>query len=537
MPMRNQNASAPSSAATIAQSARGGNHAWRFGLGAALLAWAGALALYLRTVAPDVLVGDSGEFQFTGPILGIPHPTGYPLYTLLGKLWSLLPVGPVAYRINLSSAVYMAAAAGILAAIVWRALGWLAPAPEPRAGPLLRALGALAAGGLFAASATVWAQALVARAYALNALLVAAGLAVWLLWWRRGRPGAFWAAALLLGASFAHHGTTITLLPGYALLALAGEWRWRGAAWRARARRWAGGALAFALGLSPYLLFVYRFLVPGPYYWGNPQTWADVLFLARGGPFADQIFGYPLTLDSQLARLGFGVDQIAQQFGAVGVALGLAGLLRLLLDRRTRPAGAGLCALFLGNFIFAVNYRIIGHIYLIPTYLFWCVFMAVALLWPVALAVRLPAASRRPALAALALVLAVVALGVPPALVAARFAHEDRSADTRVRDLALETLAQAETGAHVYVDWESISVLRYYRYVDHRRLDLDLRSDDPNNWAASIGRDLDAGVPVYVGGFAGADPPAAVRRDFILARVGLVYHVLGRAAGAAGPRP
>jgi hypothetical protein len=53
----------------------------------------------------------------------------------------------------------------------------------------------------------------------------------------------------------------------------------------------------------------------------------------------------------------------------------------------------------------------------------------------------------------------------------------------------------------------------------------------------SIGRDLDAGVPVYVGGFAGADPPAAVRRDFILARVGLVYQVLGRAARAAGPRP
>ena len=132
--------------------------------------------------------------------------------------------------------------------------------------------------------------------------------------------------------------------------------------------------------------------------------------------------------------------------------------------------------------------------------------MAAALHWPATLAVRLPAAARRPALAAVALVLAVVALGVPPALAAARFAHEDRSADTRVRDLALETLAQAETGAHVYVDWELISVLRYYRYVDHRRLDLDLRSDDPNNWAATIGRDLDAGVPVYVGGFAGADP-------------------------------
>src|SRR3954467_2461178 len=78
-----------------------------------------ALALYLRTLAPAVLVGDSGEFQFTGYILGVPHPTGYPLYTLLSKIFTWLPVGDVAYRVNLSSAVYAALACGLVAAIVY----------------------------------------------------------------------------------------------------------------------------------------------------------------------------------------------------------------------------------------------------------------------------------------------------------------------------------------------------------------------------------------------------------------------------------
>src|SRR5438128_2601380 len=83
---------------------------------------------------------------------------------------------------------------------------------------------AVLAAGLFAVAGTVWGQALVARSYALNALLVAACLAALLRWWTHGTRGAFWAAALLVGLSLAHHGTTITLLPGYALLAACGEW-------------------------------------------------------------------------------------------------------------------------------------------------------------------------------------------------------------------------------------------------------------------------------------------------------------------------
>lgn len=497
-----------------------------WGLLAALIAGLAAAGLYGWTLAPGVLVGDSGEFQFTGAILGIPHPTGYPLYTLLNKLWSLLPVGDVAYRINLSSAVYMAGAVGLVTALAWRLLAGLQP-ETPASG---RAGAALAAGGLLAVSGTVWAQALVARAYALNALLVAGCLLALLLWVEGGRRGAFWAALLLLGLALAHHGTTVTLLPGYLLLGLVGEWRARAReSGRARWARWAGGLLALALGLSPYLLFVYRFVFGYTYYWGNPRTWGDVFFLARGGPFAGQILAYPLTWDSQLARAGFGGDQLARQFGGVGVLLGLAGLARLLLDRRTRPVGAGLAVLGLGNFAFAVNYGIIGHIYLIPTYLFWVLGMAVAGAWPLTLVRHL----RRPLLrgsvaAALVLALGGGALGVPAFLAAARWAQQDRSGDTRVRDLALETLAAAAPGARVYVDWESVCVFRYYQYVEHRRLDLDLYSEDPRDWAPAIAQDLAAGRAAYVGGFAGPNPPAPVQQAYRLQRVGLVYQVLGR---------
>src|SRR5438552_3064533 len=117
-------------------------------------------ALYVRTLAPSVLPGDYAEFQMCAAILGVPHPTGYPLYILLGKLFTLLPVGDVAYRVNLSSAVYMAGAAGMLFAIALRLLRDM----QTRAGWWAAAIGA----AFFALAPTVWSMALVARSYALN---------------------------------------------------------------------------------------------------------------------------------------------------------------------------------------------------------------------------------------------------------------------------------------------------------------------------------------------------------------------------------
>ena len=66
-----------------------------------------AFVLYLRTLAPGVLhydrpaMLDSAMFQAQLSTLGITHPTGYPTYTMLGHLFTYLPVGDEAYRVNL----------------------------------------------------------------------------------------------------------------------------------------------------------------------------------------------------------------------------------------------------------------------------------------------------------------------------------------------------------------------------------------------------------------------------------------------------
>ncbi len=73
------------------------------------------LCLYLVTLAPGQLGGDAGELQLVPATLSLAHPTGYPLHSLLGKVWvSMLPVGSVAWRMNLLAACAAALCVGLL---------------------------------------------------------------------------------------------------------------------------------------------------------------------------------------------------------------------------------------------------------------------------------------------------------------------------------------------------------------------------------------------------------------------------------------
>ena len=93
------------------------------------------LIAYALGACPTIFVGDSGELVAAVDILGIPHPSGYPLYVMLGKLWTLLlPVGSVAYRMSLFSAACAAAACAVLYHLCRRE-GVSAPASAPRSAP------------------------------------------------------------------------------------------------------------------------------------------------------------------------------------------------------------------------------------------------------------------------------------------------------------------------------------------------------------------------------------------------------------------
>ena len=463
--------------------------------------------LYARTLAPSVMPGDYAEFQFCAAILCVPHPTGYPLYILLGKLFTLLPFGDVAYRVNFSSAAYMAGAVGLLFAISVRLL---------RLGGLSRVWWCAAVGGsLFAVAPTVWSMSLVARSYALNALLVGSVVYCLVSWRNTGRRGWFFASCTLTGLSMVHHGTTYLLLPAYGLYLLLVEVeRYRGSADKRPWLRRGLGVVALLAGFSPMLFLAYRFVFGSPYYWGNPTTWEDFFSLLTGGPFHNQVMAFGSDAGAQLGRVGFGIGELSVQYTAVGIVLGLVGLVVLW---RLRRAEAGLLALMLlGNFVFAMNYSLVGYLYFIPTYLIWGVFMSAGAGWLVhTLLLRGRSWQNATVLRAVPAVLGMALLCVVSLLAALRFEGMDLSRRTEVRDQTLAMLKAAEPNASLYLDWEELSAVRFYRLVYGMRPDLALHSGDPADWPKDVYCDLAAGTPAYVSKFAGSVPPG-VANDFRL---------------------
>ncbi len=144
---------------------------------AALLA---GLALYTATRAPGLLPADEGEFQQVVYQLGIAHPPGYPLYTLIGWAFTRLPLGAPAARVNLFSAL----AAALALAVLCRAVR-----QETRSGPA----GLVAALALGTAT-SFWATATQASIRPMTALFVALLLDA-LLAYRRARSrraSGFW---------------------------------------------------------------------------------------------------------------------------------------------------------------------------------------------------------------------------------------------------------------------------------------------------------------------------------------------------------
>ncbi|MGH2584674.1 MAG: protein O-mannosyl-transferase family, partial [Dehalococcoidia bacterium] len=227
---------------------------------AALLAATVALllVLYLNTIPPTITWwfggADSGELVTAAETLGVAHPTGYPLFTLLGFLSTRVPVGEIAGRVNTMNAVLAALAAGGIALSVVAIGTDIVRSPTARS-----AAGAVAALAV-ATSSLYWSQAIIAEVYALQAFLIALILLAWA--WPRTPPV---VRGVAHGLSLTNHLTAVVFLIA-ALVALIRPGRpvnWRAAAWFT-------GGLAAALAL--YALLPLRAAQDPLANWGDPDT-------------------------------------------------------------------------------------------------------------------------------------------------------------------------------------------------------------------------------------------------------------------------
>jgi hypothetical protein len=418
--------------------------------------------VYVRTLLPGIAFADWGEMQTVPHVLGVAHPTGYPTYIVLAWLAQLPPLGSVAFRANLLSAVLMSGAIATVVAILLR-LGIR---------PAIAAAAALALGAI----PTVWAAATVAEVNPLHLLFVALLLHRALVWEETRRTRDLVLGALLLGLALGNHLLTVFVAPFIALFVL-----WVGR--RDVAARPAILLPALAAGLLGLAIYLYIPLAangPSPLKYNHPVTLDAVLWLVGGTQFRAQFgflsgSGFTEFLGSLDALWRLLVDKATP----VVPILGVVGLVVLL---RRRPAFGLLClGILLTNIYFWATYLRLEHYLLVP----WLVLAVGA---GAALeAVARPLAAGRPRLRGLdagRLVGASTLVGAAAVVFAAGLAlanwqAADRSAD-RSGDAFVDTVLEAlPSDAAILSEWDASTPLWHAQYVLGRRPDV-LIVDDTN---------------------------------------------------------
>lgn len=253
-----------------------------------------AFALYVATAARDIVFGDSPELAAVALTWGVAHPPGYPIFTDLGWIFGQLPVGPLPFRVALLSAVAHSATVGIVYVTTYR---------FARSVPA-----AVVSAAVLATAPLFWRWSLVPEVFPLNDLAAATMLLLVALWHEHPeRRGLLTAGALVGGLGMSNHQTIALLAPAvfYVL------WRRRRPLLRdmALVRQC---ALAFALGLIPYLQLPVAALHQPAWNWGDIHTPGDLI-----AQFLRKSYGTAQLLTEQQFTGGSLVDRVATLFTAL----------------------------------------------------------------------------------------------------------------------------------------------------------------------------------------------------------------------------
>ncbi len=316
----------------------------------AVISFLVAEIVYIRTLLPGVSFGDWAESELLHSRLGILHPTGYPLYTLLGKAFSLIPIESLAFRANLLSATAAAAAVGVAVLIAVR-LG---------VRPVIAGGAALA----LAFTGTIWQEATFSEMNSLHLFLVALLLHRAVVWRDDRRDRDLIIGALLAGLCVSNHGLAITVVPIVVLFVL---WDARREI-AARPILLAGSVGAFVVGLLPYLYLPLRAMAGPADVYGGFLTWNGFFNHVSGAQFrSDMKFGSIDSVGRAIAAMPQVIDHVVSVSNVVFVALGVLGV--VLLVRRDRWFGSLLVILGVINVYIYANYLGDLHHYLLLTWL------------------------------------------------------------------------------------------------------------------------------------------------------------------------
>jgi hypothetical protein len=417
------------------------------------------MVLYAASAPRSVTLEDSGIFIMSTDVAGISHPPGYPIHSVLGKLFTLLPIGPVAFRVHMLSALFGALSCGVLFFIadVLMASRFLA----------------LTAAFAFGVSREFWAQAIIAEVYSLNVFFFLLTLALALCYLEAPADRTLKGFFLVVGLGVSHHWPLYLLsLPGVLVMA-----------WprRREITRHAGRALpSLFVGLLPYAYLLARSnMDPSISFYGPLDSLERFLFFVLRSGYADVDTTATASWSDRLRFAGFLGQEMVWQFTPLGATLAAVGL-ATSWRRWPKHVAWGLFVSFAGGTLllllllrrdFGFIERAVFKVYPLLPYAVMSIWIGLgvqeSVRWLMARSVRFTGA------ASTALGAAVVV-----ASVAAHAEGNWRAGYSWARDYAETVLSAVDDNAIIVTTADSdIGPIGYLNRVEHRRPDVELYND------------------------------------------------------------
>jgi hypothetical protein len=474
-------------------------------------------AIYFVTLAPGVVGGDAGEHQLAVPLLGIPHTTGYPLYVLVGHIWTrLIPLGSMAWRLNLFSALGGALASATTAVVVLR----LTPVLRQVDGKSISGWpGGVLAGLILAWGLTLWQWSIIAGVRSFNILFFALLTYLAISWaeqvmqQQKSAETTLRWLALTVGLSMAHHRTTVFFLPSLLVWVVWYD--------RQLIRQPARLLQLAAISMLPLLLYAFIYFrgINNPPYTHEPIYDLQSFWFLVGSSDSAGLF---MSIDPTYlpARLGFIWTDVLRQVSWAGIGLAAVGAGRLMWKKPAHFLFHGLLILLL--LLFTLDFEVVNlneapTWYLMPAYFVLAVWAGVGVNGLFSSAVWLvdsrqqghqphgPQTTRTAQLIYTGLFIGAFAflLGWPNWDAQARTStaplDEWRQLlrGVQAERFVESSLPLVESNSIIWSDWEQYTPLRYYQLINQIRTDVTVRNP-LNRWSEKVAAAHIAGQPVYL---------------------------------------
>ena len=325
--------------------------------------------VYLLTLAPTVTAEDSGELITASYFLGIPHPPGYPTWCLLSHPFVYLPLGNIAWRVNLSSAFFASCTVLLVFLFVFKI-------SKSR-------IASISSAFLFAFSLEFWEQSVITEVYALNAFFLVLCFYLLCSWKETYKPKYLLWLSFFYGISLGNHYTMFIVGPLLALFVLLTNPD------NKKSLRTYVYCCSIAL-LSWILVCSYlyiRSLSNPPMDWGNPENFTNLFYLITRKQYAFMFTQYPRSLGRLLKQCYVFFSMGLNQFGSpLFFLLCLISFLPVFVIHK--PWGillflTGFITSFLAilaqNFNFDLEWLEVMSVFAIPLYLCYSIVLGIIL--------------------------------------------------------------------------------------------------------------------------------------------------------------